>query len=213
MQYKKFGYVRVSSKDQNEERQIENMKCLGIEVRDIFIDKQSGKNMKRENYQMLKRLARTGDTIIFDSLTRLGRSMNDVLEEFRYYEQQQINLQFIKEPFINVNYSGESTNDIIQQAVQKATLTILSAFAEKERNDIKQRQAEGIALAKKQGKSLGRPPVQITEQFIEAYEEWQSGKITAIGAMRKYDIKRSSFYKLVKEYEAREKSKHMVKNE
>ncbi len=213
LQYKKFGYVRVSSKDQNEERQIENMKCLGIEDRDIFIDKQSGKNMKRENYQMLKRLARTGDTIIFDSLTRLGRSMNDVLEEFRYYEQQQINLQFIKEPFINVNYSGESTNDVIQQAVQKATLTILSAFAEKERNDIKQRQAEGIALAKKHGKHIGRPPVQITEQFIEAYEAWQSGKITAVGAMRKYDIKRSSFYKLVKEYEAQENTKHVDKKE
>ncbi|MHB0803835.1 recombinase family protein, partial [Bacillus thuringiensis] len=186
----------VSSKDQNEERQIENMKYLGIEDRDIFIDKQSGKNMKRENYQMLKRLARTGDTIVFDSLTRLGRSMNDVLEEFRYFETQRINLQFIKEPFINVNYNGESTNDVIQQAVQKATLTILSAFAEKERNDIKQRQAEGIALAKKHGKHLGRPPVQITEQFIEAYREWQSGEITAVGAMRKYNIKRSSFYKL-----------------
>ncbi|HHL0974240.1 TPA: group II intron maturase-specific domain-containing protein [Bacillus cereus] len=79
LQDKKFGYVRVSSKDQNEERQIENMKYLGIEDRDIFIDKQSG-----ENYEMLKRLARTGDTIVFDSLTRLGRSMNDVLEEFRY---------------------------------------------------------------------------------------------------------------------------------
>jgi DNA invertase Pin-like site-specific DNA recombinase len=214
LQDKKFGYVRVSSKDQNEERQIENMKYLGIEDRDIFIDKQSGKNMKRENYQMLKRLARTGDTIIFDSLTRLGRSMNDVLEEFRYFEQQRINLQFIKEPFINVeNYNGESTNDVIQQAVQKATLTILSAFAEKERNDIKQRQAEGIALAKKKGKHLGRPPVQITDQFMEAYREWQSGKITAVGAMRKYDIKRSSFYKLVKEYEAQGKTKYTAEIE
>jgi DNA invertase Pin-like site-specific DNA recombinase len=214
LQDKKFGYVRVSSKDQNEERQIENMKYLGIEDRDIFIDKQSGKNMKRENYQMLKRLARTGDTIIFDSLTRLGRSMNDVLEEFRYFEQQRINLQFIKEPFINVNYNGESTNDVIQQAVQKATLTILSAFAEKKENDIKQRQAEGIALAKKKGKKhLGRPPVQITDQFMEAYREWQSGKITAVGAMRKYDIKRSSFYKLVKEYEAQGKTKYTAEIE
>ncbi|QDZ77841.1 recombinase family protein, partial [Bacillus cereus] len=120
--------------------------------------------------------------------------MNDVLEEFRYYEQQRINLQFIKEPFINVNYNRESTNDVIQHAVQKATLTILSAFAEKERNDIKQRQAEGIALAKKQGKQLGRPPIQITEQFIKAYEEWHDGNITAVGAMKKYKIKRSSFY-------------------
>jgi DNA invertase Pin-like site-specific DNA recombinase len=201
MKYKKFGYVRVSSKDQNEERQIQNMKNLGIEERDIFIDKESGKNMERENYQMLKRLARTGDTIVFDSLTRLGRNMNDTLEEFRYYEKHKVNLQFIKEPYINVNYTRESTNDFIQSAIQKATLTILSAFAEKERIDIKQRQVEGIALVRKQGKHLGSPPVEITEEFIEAYKEWKSGSITAVGAMKKYGIKRSSFYKLAKQYE------------
>ncbi|PGC18616.1 integrase [Bacillus pseudomycoides] len=203
MKHKKFGYVRVSSKDQNEERQIQNMKNLGIEERDIFIDKESGKNMERENYQMLKRLVRTGDTIVFDSLTRLGRNMNDTLEEFRYYEKHRVNLQFIKEPYINVNYTGESTNDVIQSAIQKATLTILSAFAEKERIDIKQRQAEGIALARKQGRRLGRPPVEITEEFTDAYKEWKSGSITAVGAMKKYGIKRSSFYKLAKQYEER----------
>ncbi|MEI4623844.1 recombinase family protein [Bacillus pfraonensis] len=201
MKHKKFGYVRVSSKDQNEERQIQNMKDLRIEERDIFIDKEPGKNMERENYQMLKRLVRTGDTIVFDSLTRLGRNMNDTLEEFRYYEKHKVNLQFIKEPYINVNYTGESTNDVIQSAIQKATLTILSAFAEKERIDIKQRQAEGIALARKQGKRLGRPPVEITEEFTDAYKEWKSGSITAVGAMKKYGIKRSSFYKLAKQYE------------
>ncbi|WP_142342482.1 recombinase family protein, partial [Bacillus pseudomycoides] len=201
----KFGYVRVSSKDQNEERQIQNMKNLGIEERDIFIDKESGKNMERENYQMLKRLVRTGDTIVFDSLTRLGRNMNDTLEEFRYYEKHKVNLQFIREPYINVNYTGESTNDVIQSAIQKATLTILSAFAEKERIDIKQRQAEGIALARKQGRRLGRPPVEITEEFTDAYKEWKSGSITAVGAMKKYGIKRSSFYKLAKQYEERMK--------
>ncbi|CAI8844472.1 recombinase family protein [Bacillus pseudomycoides] len=205
MKYKKFGYVRVSSKDQNEERQIQNMKNLGIEERDIFIDKESGKNMERENYQMLKRLVRTGDTIVFDSLTRLGRNMNDTLEEFRYYEKHKVNLQFIKEPYINVNYTGESTNDVIQSAIQKATLTILSAFAEKERIDIKQRQAEGIALARKQGRRLGRPSVEITEEFTDAYKEWKSGSITAVGAMKKYGIKRSSFYKLAKQYEERMK--------
>ncbi|WP_242225379.1 recombinase family protein [Bacillus cereus group sp. BfR-BA-01380] len=201
MKHKKFGYVRVLSKDQNEERQIQNMKDLGIEDRDIFIDKESGKNMDRENYQMLKRLVRTGDTIVFDSLTRLGRNMNDTLEEFRYYEKHRVNLQFIKEPYINVNHTGESTNDVIQSAIQKATLTILSAFAEKERIDIKQRQAEGIALARKQGRRLGRPPVEITEEFTDAYKEWKSGSITAVGAMKKYGIKRSSFYKLAKQYE------------
>ncbi|MED1093380.1 recombinase family protein [Bacillus paramycoides] len=203
MKHKKFGYVRVSSKDQNEVRQIQNMKDLGIEDRDIFIDKESGKNMERENYQMLKRLVRTGDTIVFDSLTRLGRNMNDTLEEFRYYEKHKVNLQFIKEPYINVNYTGESTNDVLQSAIQKATLTILSAFAEKERIDIKQHQAEGIALARKQGRRLGRPPVEITEGYTDAYKEWKSGSITAVGAMKKYGIKRSSFYKLAKQYEER----------
>ncbi|MCQ6531071.1 recombinase family protein [Bacillus mycoides] len=136
--------------------------------------------------------------LIFDSLTRLGRSMNDVLEEFRYSKKQRINFQFIKEPIINVNYNGESTDNVIQQAVQKAPLTILFTFAEKERNDINQRKAEGISLAKKRGK----PPVQITNQFIKAYQEWRDGNITAVGAMRKYEIKRSFFYKLVREYEA-----------
>ncbi|OUM45733.1 integrase, partial [Bacillus pseudomycoides] len=104
-----------------------------------------------------------------------------------------------------VNYTGESTNDVIQSAIQKATLTILSAFAEKERIDIKQRQAEGIALARKQGRRLGRPPVEITEEFTDAYKEWKSGSITAVGTMKKYGIKRSSFYKLAKQYEERMK--------
>lgn len=204
MNSKKFGYVRVSSKDQNEERQIINMKNIGINERDIFIDKKTGSNMDRENYQPMKRIARTGDTIVFDSLTRLGRTMNDILEEFKYYEEQKINLEFLKEPFINVTYNGNATNDVIQSAIQKATATILSAFAEKERQDIKQRQAEGIALAKAQGKHLGRPQTTITQEFIDAYNEWKKGKITATAAMTKSNITSSStFYRVVKRYENR----------
>lgn len=143
MKYKKFGYVQISSKDQDEEQQIQNMKNLGIEERDIFIDKQSDQNMKRENYQILKRLVRTGDTIVLNSLKKLGESMNDVLEEFRYYEKYQVNLQFIKEPFINVKYI---TNDDIHSTIQKDTLRILSILAEKERYDIERGQAGGVDL-------------------------------------------------------------------
>ncbi|EJP82010.1 recombinase family protein [Bacillus cereus] len=205
MNTKKFGYVRVSSKDQNEARQIVNMRNTGIEERDIFIDKKTGSNMDRENYQAMKKYARTGDTIVFDSLTRLGRTMNDILEEFKYYEDQKINLEFLKEPFINVAYNGNATNDVIQSAVQKATATILSAFAEKERQDIKQRQAEGIALAQAQGKHLGRPRTQITQEFIDAYKEWKEGGITATAAMKKSNITSSStFYRVVKRYEDKE---------
>lgn len=203
MSTKKLGYVRVSSKDQNEERQIVNMKKNGIDERDIFIDKKTGSNMDRENYQAMKRYARSGDTIIFDSLTRLGRTMNDILEEFKYYEEQKINLEFLKEPFINVTYNGNATNDVIQSAIQKATATILSAFAEKERQDIRLRQAEGIALAKSQGKHLGRPRTQITQEFIDAYNEWKEEMITATAAMKKSNITSSStFYRVVKRYES-----------
>lgn len=202
MKAKKFGYVRVSSKDQNEERQILNMRNIGIDDRDIFIDKKTGSNMKRENYQIMKRMVRTGDTIVFDSLTRLGRTMNDILEEFKYYEEKKINLEFLKEPFINVTYNGNATNDVIQSAIQKATATILSAFAEKERQDIKQRQAEGIALAKAQGKHLGRPQKEITQEFEDAYKEWKEGSITARFAMKKSKIhSASTFYRVVKRYE------------
>lgn len=202
MSSKKLGYVRVSSKDQNEERQIVNMRKCGIDERDIFIDKKTGSNMDRENYQAMKRYARSGDTIVFDSLTRLGRTMNDILEEFKYYEEQKINLEFLKEPFINVTYNGNATNDVIQSAIQKATATILSAFAEKERQDIRQRQAEGIALAKSQGKHLGRPRTQITQEFIDAYNQWKNNEITATAVMRKSNITSSStFYRVVKRYE------------
>ncbi|HDR7612622.1 TPA: recombinase family protein [Bacillus mycoides] len=205
MNTKKFGYVRVSSKDQNEGRQIVNMKNIGIDERDIFIDKKTGSNMDRENYQTMKRIARTGDTIVFDSLTRLGRTMNNILEEFKYYEDQKINLQFLNEPFINVTYTGDDTNDVIQRAIQKATTTILSAFAEKERQDIKQRQAEGIALAKAKGKHLGRPRIPITQEFTDAYNEWKEGKITATAAMKKCKISSSAtFYRIVKRYENKE---------
>ncbi|PFT09267.1 integrase [Bacillus thuringiensis] len=205
MNTKKFGYVRVSSKDQNEERQIVNLRNIGIDERDIFIDKQIGKTMDRENYQYMKKYARTGDTIVFDSLTRLGRTMIDILEEFRYYEEHKINLQFLKEPFINVTYNGDATNDVIQSAIQKATATILSAFAEKERVDTKKRQAEGIAVAQAQGKHLGRPRTQITQEFIDAYNEWKEGRITATAAMKKSNITSSStFYRVVKRYEVKE---------
>ncbi|MEI4605882.1 recombinase family protein, partial [Bacillus cereus] len=130
-----------------------------------------------------------------------GRTMVDILDEFRYYEEHKINLQFLKEPFINVTYNGDATNDVIQSAIQKATATILSAFAEKERVDINKRQAEGIAAAQAQGKHLGRPQTQITQEFIDAYNEWKKGKITARNAMKKSNIPSTTFYRLVKRYE------------
>lgn len=199
MEHKIFGYVRISSEDQNEGRQIEKMKELGIAERDIIVDKKTGSNMDRENYQMLKHhLVRSGDTIVFDSLTRLGRNMENTLEEFKFYENNKINLKFIEEPYINLIHTDDHTNDIIQVAIKKSTLTVLSAFAQKEREDTHKRQAEGIALARKNGKHLGRPAIPITDDFIKSYNRWKAGEITAVKAMVECNLKKIPFINLQK---------------
>lgn len=141
MAKKRFAYIRVSDKDQNEDRQVETMKKEGIEDRDVFIEKLSGKNFDRPNYQLLKQLVREGDEIVFDSITRMGRTMNETLKEYEWFVENGIDLKFIKEPMIN---TSNQQDDIIKIAIQKVILTILAAFAEKERTDSKVRQAEGI---------------------------------------------------------------------
>lgn len=195
---KRFGYIRVSDKDQNEDRQVKNMKKEGIEDREIFIEKMSGKNFDRPKYQLLKQLVREGDEIVFDSITRMGRNMNETLKEYEWFVEKGIQLKFIKEPMINTSNEQE---DVIKQAIQRVILTVLAAFAEKERTDIKIRQAEGIKAAKDKGKHLGRPKAAITQEFLEAYNKWAVGKITAVEAMKLSNMSKTTFYRKVKELE------------
>lgn len=198
MAEKKFGYVRVSSKEQNIDRQVETMKKEGIDERDLYIDKMSGKNFDRPKYQALKETVREGDTIVFDSITRMGRNMKETMKEYEHFMENGVQLQFIKEPMIN---TSDDQDDIMKQAIQKIILTLLTAFAEKEREDIKVRQAEGIAVAKKQGKHLGRPKTVITDDFIHAYDQWKKGEITGVQATEQAGLTKSTFYRLVKQYE------------
>lgn len=193
-----FGYVRVSSKEQNEARQMETMRKEGIEERDIFIDKASGKNFERPQYQLLKQMVREGDTVVFDSITRMGRNMDDTMKEYKWFVENGVQLRFIKEPMIN---TSNEHDDVMKRAIQTIILTLLTAFAEKEREEIKTRQAEGIAVAKAQGKHLGRPKTEITQEFERAYKEWKDNEITAVEAMKKVNVPRSTFYRIVKEYE------------
>lgn len=195
---KKFAYIRISSKDQNESRQIETMLKEGINERDMFIDKASGKNFDRPQYKLLKQMVREGDIVIFDSITRMGRNMNDTMKEYEWFVENGIQLRFIKEPMID---TSSEKNDVMKQAIQKIILTLLTAFAEKEREDIKTRQAEGIAVARAQGKHLGRPKANITSAFKEAYKLWKNEEITAVEAMEKSNMAKSTFYRKVKEYE------------
>ena len=197
---KRFGYVRISSKDQNEARQIKNMLDAGVHERDIYIDKQSGKNFDRLQYQAMKDPSRLreGDTIVFDSITRMGRNMDETLKEYRWFVENGINLEFIKEPMINTN---NETDDVILKAIQQAVLVILTAFSEKERSDIRVRQAEGIEAAKRKGTKFGRPLKILPEEWDELYLQWKNGQIKAVEFMDQIEMKKSTFYKKVNEYE------------
>ncbi|MGC4376200.1 recombinase family protein [Fictibacillus sp. Mic-4] len=200
MNSKTFAYVRVSSKQQNEQRQIETMLNLGIEERDIFIDKQSGASFDRPQYQTLKSVLRKGDTVVFDSITRMGRNMDQTLKEYRYFVENGINLKFVKEPMLDTD---SQKDDVILLAIQQAVLAILAAFAQKEREEIRTRQAEGIAIAQKKGIKFGRPSLELPQNWENLYERWKSGEIKAVDFMRKVDMKKATFYKKVKEYESK----------
>ncbi|MFD1445787.1 recombinase family protein [Oceanobacillus profundus] len=199
MDNKEFGYVRVSSKDQNEARQLESLYSLGIGERDIHIDKQSGKDFNRPQYQAMKLRLRKGDTLYIHSLDRLGRNKEMILNEWEDITKNlKSHIVVLDMPLLDTR----KYNDSIGTFVADLVLQILSWIAEEERTKIKTRQAEGIALAKAQGKHLGRPKTSITSEFIEAYMQWKEGEITAVEAMKKSNLTKATFYRKVKEYEA-----------
>lgn len=204
MTTKTFAYVRVSSKEQNINRQLDIMRSLGIDERDMFIDKASGKDTNREQYQALKSIVREGDTVVFDSITRLSRNMNDIKKEYEWFTTNKINLQFVKEPMLNTT---NDKTDVMKQAINDIILTLLGAFAQQERENIKQRQKEGIESAKARGKHLGRPKATLTKeqqlQFEKLYIKWKANEITATAMMNELNMKRTTFYKIIKEYEAK----------
>ncbi|KKB42081.1 recombinase family protein [Bacillus thermotolerans] len=204
MDVRKFGYIRVSSKDQNEGRQIEAMKERGIEERDIFIDKQSGKDFNRDQYQLLKRILREGDVLYIHSLDRFGRNKEMMLEEWNDITKNiGADIVVLDMPLLDTTQYKDSLGSFISDLV----LQILSWMAQEERERIRKRQREGIDLAVKNGVRFGRPKAQITEEFKEIYYRWKTGEMTAVKAMQEVGLKKTTFYKLVREYEERVKNK------
>ncbi|WP_100373013.1 recombinase family protein [Bacillus sp. FJAT-45037] len=199
MDNREFGYVRISSKDQNEARQMDSMYALGIDERDIHIDKQSGKDFYRPQYQALKMRLRKGDTLYLHSLDRLGRNKEMILNEWNDITQNiKAHIVVIDMPLLDTR----KYNDSIGSFVADLVLQVLSWVAEEERTKIKTRQAEGIVSAKAKGKHLGRPKLLITPEFKLAYSQWKAGEITAVEAMRESNMTKATFYRKVKEYEA-----------
>ena len=201
---KTFAYLRVSTKDQNLDRQRESVlkycedNNIEIQERDIITDKQSGKDFNREGYQTLKNsLLRSGDTLIIKELDRLGRDMTMIKEEWQSLERKGISIVVIDTPILNT--VGKS--DLEKTLISNIVFELRSYMAEKERLKIKQRQAEGIAAAKSKGKKFGRPTISYPDNWEEVYTKLKDGKITAVKAMELTSMKKTSFYKLIKQYE------------
>ncbi len=187
----KIGYVRVSTTEQNTSRQELIMQEMGVD--EVYIDKVSGKNTKRPELQKMLGYVRTGDTVIVESISRFARNTRDLLDLMDKLKEK------------NVNFISKKENIDTSTPTGKFMLTIFGAVAELEREYILQRQAEGIAIAKQNGKYKGRKKI-MNDKFPKIYNEWKASNITAIRAMELLGMKRNTFYRRVAEYEA-EKSK------
>ena len=183
----KIGYVRVSTKEQNTARQEELMKLL--EVDRVYIDKMSGKDMERPFLQEMMNFVREGDSVVVESISRFVRNTKDLLELTEQLSNKHV--QFI----------SQKENIDTNTPAGKFMLTIFGAVAELEREYIRQRQREGIEIAKQQKKYKGRPAKQL-DTFDEIYQQWKSGNITATSASMQLNISRSTFYRKVTAYEA-----------
>jgi len=191
-----YGYARVSSTEQNLDRQIESLTAYGVEDRHIITDKQSGKNFDRPGYKTLKeQLLRSGDILVVKELDRLGRNYEQIKTEWYELRQMGVDIVVLDMPVLTTT----DKSDLEKVLIANIVFELLSYLAEKERLKIKTRQAEGIAAAKAKGVKFGRPKAKLPTGFAEEVRKWQAGEQTATETMAKLGLKRTTFYKLVKE--------------
>ena len=196
MKNKIFGYGRVSNKDQNEDRQIAEFKKLKIEDRDIFIDKKSGKDFDREQYNVLKTILREGDLLVIDSIDRLGRNYNMILEEWRDITKRiKADIKVIDMPLLDTTLH----KDLLGTFVCDLVLQVLSFNAHKQRESINRNQRKGIDVAKAKGIKFGRPKIEKPQNFDNVVNKWQHKEIKTKEAIEMLGLKPNTFYNMVKE--------------
>lgn len=201
MESRTYYYARVSSSQQNLDRQIAAFKSLGANDREIITDKASGKNLDRNGYQALKTtILRRGDTLVVKSLDRLSRNKADIKNELEYFKENGIRLKVLDLPTTLIDL-GEGQEWIFEM-INNILIEVLSSIAEQERKTIKLRQQEGIAAARLKDKPLGRKEISFPNEWEELYPLWISGEITAKEFMEKSKLKKTTFYKLVKKYQS-----------
>ena len=194
-----YGYVRVSSRDQNEDRQLDALRGMEIEERNIFIDKQSGKDFERPQYKRLVRKVRREDLICIKSIDRLGRNYSEIQEQWRYLTKEKgADIVVLDMPLLDTRRG----KDLMGTFLSDIVLQVLSFAAENERTNIRQRQAEGIAAAKARGVRFGRPQIIMPEYFGKTVRSWERKEITVEEAVRRCGVSESTFYRRLREYRA-----------
>ena len=191
-----YGYVRVSTRDQNEARQLVAMKEFGISDDCVYMDKQSGKDFNRPKYQELIQRLQPNDVLVVKSIDRLGRNYEDILEQWRVItKEKQAAIVVIDMPLLDTRQGRDLTGTLIADIV----LQHLSYVAETERNFIRQRQAEGIAAAKARGQRFGRPKKERSEEYQDLVAQWKDGRLSATDAAQCLGVARNTFMKWVRE--------------
>ena len=195
-----YGYARVSTTEQKEDRQVEALKEYGVKEDNIFIDKKSGKDFEREEYQLLKKIMKRtqNNVLIIKSIDRLGRNYKEILREWQELTHElKVDIIVLDMPLLDTT----KFKDLLGTFIADLILQVLSFVAEQERENIRQRQAEGIAIAKSKNVKFGRPLIKKPDKFDEEFIKWKNGEQTAKTTMENLNLKRSKFYMFVKEYE------------
>ena len=193
-----YGYVRVSSKEQNEERQLIALQEISVPEKNIFVDKQSGKDFKRPMYRRMLRKIKRDDLLYVKSIDRLGRNYAEILEQWRILTKERgIDIVVLDMPLLDTRRG----KDLMGTFLSDIVLQVLSFVSENERTNIRQRQAEGIAAAKARGIKFGRPSLPLPDNFYEIHREWRMKKISLKEAAKACDMPVGTFYGKARKFE------------
>lgn len=194
----KYGYVRVSSKDQNIDRQVVALLEIGIKKDNLFIDKQSGKDFDRKEYKKLKRKLKCKDELYIKSIDRLGRNYEEIIKQWHFLtKEKNVEIIVLDFPLLDTRHQ---VNGLTGKFIADLVLQILSYVAQIERENIKQRQAEGIQLAKEKGIQFGRPQIALPDNFEEIYTLWSVGTISKREAARLLGTNHTTFSRWINRY-------------
>ena len=193
-----YGYIRVSSRDQNEDRQLIALKEVGVPEKNIYLDKQSGKDFNRPQYKKLLRKLKKDDLLYIKSIDRLGRNYEEIQQQWRLLTKEKgIDIVVLDMPLLDTRRG----KDLMGTFLSDIVLQVLSFVAENERTNIRQRQAEGIAAAKAKGVKFGRPPLPLPDNFYEVHKAWRNKKITLKQAAEACNMPVSTFYGKARKFE------------